>query len=1188
MATQARAVLKIPARIVGTGNISVTLQNGIYSIGSTQSGGMNVNSQTGNTYTLVASDNGKLVTFNSTGQVTVTVPAGLGIGFACEVAQLGAGTVLFVEDGTTVNALGGVTSLTGQYSLGWLRAYAPNAFILSPSSEVLPSEVLERTTAFAGSGGMVTTSPVGLATPTSAGVFDSTGKLVRVLWSAEVGNPYRNDPVSAWDGTIEDGSVASSGTYTVKRISHAVSYVWDGAIGNTSPDHTTATYHAYGSVVRGMAITDGGEIYFSTAYDERIQTFRVMTTADIQNSTSAVPPQTFRSALSSTGAVCTDGTITYLALTETGSSAGVIGTNCTTKVKVAFSSGTTVGTLTFLGLNTNPSFEGHVQGLAVQKTGSYIFLARPNLGAVQVYNKTTAAFVSTFTGLAHPRCVASNPAAITQLWVANDTTGDGLAEVVVKCAVDGAGTITTTATTIAVGNALALAISPDGSTLLVADGASHQVKAYNTSDGSVRSGWGTSGTLGVSGGYVNSPAVTNTKFMFYAIVDMGSVGPMSFLAYQADGKFWVGDVGNSRYLRFSSGEAPAYIDQFSYIPGFYPCRVCKNDPTRVFAHFLEFTIDYDLALSPTNGSWVLANNWAGNLISHPNAPLTTALYNALKWVGTYSNGRTYGLVDLIGFGTRNWFELTSTGLRDTVTAIIPQNYVDDNMDAYYTSNATEGGVCTIVKNAFTGFDGSGNPTWTIMNDTGAIDHRPTADFGTEVVFTSETLPAGFVRTHGYDNNMQVPMEATANGTIPFFDPDTGVAGVGYGATHNHFGGINATTGLVKFNTGPLTPTLNGGIGLYFLFYPPAPYAPYNVGLGGGPVLYVPGHEHIFVVFNGEEWGNNQTNVITHWHESGLALSTFGPAAPYFGAWSLRRPDLLEGDDIPGADPYSFLGLLGMAGNSRWGGIAFVGGKYYIYQNDEWYHGGIGRWRVENLESVSITDVSVTWDSTSYTPVTDPTDMLEGLTPNSVLVDGDSGWHRSGAEAGSNFHLFTNGISCDRRKPDIAMQGRFLSDDVMRYAARDLIRAGSGNWTLEGDIFMFPGVASDTNPFVGGLILFDILDDTGKIILRWYSYVDFDGAGGTAIVNDDELFPIPAGWTTADYPKTYFGAVRPFSIAANISTGIITFTYDIHTMEVPAVFEVGADITAPTTFRLGYDADAGEGEPATCITRLRFE
>lgn len=32
MATQARAVLKIPARIVGAGNISVVLENGIYII----------------------------------------------------------------------------------------------------------------------------------------------------------------------------------------------------------------------------------------------------------------------------------------------------------------------------------------------------------------------------------------------------------------------------------------------------------------------------------------------------------------------------------------------------------------------------------------------------------------------------------------------------------------------------------------------------------------------------------------------------------------------------------------------------------------------------------------------------------------------------------------------------------------------------------------------------------------------------------------------------------------------------------------------------------------------------------------------------------------------------------------------------------------------------------------------------
>lgn len=1131
--------------------------------------GLHTNIPTGD-YTLLASDHDRMVAINSATDAIVTVPAGLPSDFKCLISQIGVGALTVEGSGAIVNAFNDSRVLPGQYAVAQLFCIGTNNYLLTMMGGSFEEEPPPEIDAL---------------TYTSAGVFDSSGLLVRTLWSGVKDHPDALDPAAAWDGTIDDGSVASTGLYTIKRIQHKVLYSWDGAVGNSSPIHTTTTYHAYGSVIRDMAITDAGEMYFTTVYDERIQTCRVMTTADIQNSLTAVPPQNFRQAIIATHGVCTDGTIAYYGLVEGPAASGVIGTNCATKIKVPFSSGTVSGTLTYLGLNTTPGFGGQVVGIAVQKTGSYIFLARPNLGDVEVYNKSTAAFVSTFGSFAHPRRVASNPTTITQLWVGDDTANNGKTDLITKCAVDGAGTITTTATTISVTDALALAISPDGTTLLVADGGTHQVRAYNTSDGSVRSGWGTGGTLGVAGGYVNSPAVTNTKFMFYAVIDMGSQGPQAFLAYQPDGKLWIGDVGNCRYLRFSAGESPAFVDYFSYLPGFYPCRVCKNDPTRVFATFLEFEINYSLPLSPTNGSWVLKNNWAGNLIDYPGStPLQTALYNAMKNVGTYSNGRTYATVDLPTIAARQFFELTSTGLRSTGWNVIPQLYINYDMDAIFASGAGEGSECTITRNAFMGFDASNNPSWAVHD---AVPGNTTALFGEEVLLTSATLPTGFVRTHAYDNNFVKNVERLANGVYPFSDPNSGD---GYGSTHNHFGGIDGTTGQVKFNTAPLTSTRTGGLGNYFLLYPPAPYFPYNQGNGGADMLFMPGHEHVFIPFNGEEWGNNQTNVITHWHESGLALRTFGVAAPYFGAWSLRKPDLIAGDNIPADDPYSFLGYPGLAGNCRWGGIAFVNDKYYLYQNDEWYHGGITRWTVDNLASIFITEIPVTWDSGTYSPVSDPTDMLEGLTHDAVLVEGDSGWHRSAAEDGFNFHAFTGAINNDHRHTDISLQAKFYSDDVLRGISRDLIRSGSGNWTLEGDVFMYPGLGHG-DPFVGGKILFDVLDNTGKVILRWYSYTAgndaFPGTGGTIKVNGTDLFAVPSGWISS-HSRVYFGAVRPFSIVANVGAGTISFTYDIHNMTVAGVFEVGAAIGSPTTLRLAHDAHDFGGEPVICLTRLKFQ
>ena len=66
----------------------------------------------------------------------------------------------------------------------------------------------------------------------SAGVFNSDDKLVRTLWTAHKNYPAVNQPDVAWDGTLDDGSVAPSGTYEIKVLSHDCRYSWDGVIAN--------------------------------------------------------------------------------------------------------------------------------------------------------------------------------------------------------------------------------------------------------------------------------------------------------------------------------------------------------------------------------------------------------------------------------------------------------------------------------------------------------------------------------------------------------------------------------------------------------------------------------------------------------------------------------------------------------------------------------------------------------------------------------------------------------------------------------------------------------------------------------------------------------------------------------------------------------------------------------------------
>ena len=94
---------------------------------------IDVNAQTGTTYTLVASDNGKTVTLNNGSAIALTVPTALGAGFSCLLVQLGAGVVTVSAGASaTVNSRGSLVALNGQYAVASLIPTATaNTYILA-------------------------------------------------------------------------------------------------------------------------------------------------------------------------------------------------------------------------------------------------------------------------------------------------------------------------------------------------------------------------------------------------------------------------------------------------------------------------------------------------------------------------------------------------------------------------------------------------------------------------------------------------------------------------------------------------------------------------------------------------------------------------------------------------------------------------------------------------------------------------------------------------------------------------------------------------------------------------------------------------------------------------------------------------------------------------------------------------
>lgn len=98
--------------------------------------GSKTNAQTGTTYTLTATDNGKIVTLNNGSAITLTLPqtstASIPAGFSCLIVQRGAGQVTVAKEGSdTIESSGSKLKLTGQHSGAFIHklvAGSPNTW----------------------------------------------------------------------------------------------------------------------------------------------------------------------------------------------------------------------------------------------------------------------------------------------------------------------------------------------------------------------------------------------------------------------------------------------------------------------------------------------------------------------------------------------------------------------------------------------------------------------------------------------------------------------------------------------------------------------------------------------------------------------------------------------------------------------------------------------------------------------------------------------------------------------------------------------------------------------------------------------------------------------------------------------------------------------------------------------------
>ena len=94
------------------------------------SNGLIVDASKTTSFSVAAADNNKLFLVNSSASVTVTIPSGLPIGFACQFIQTGAGAVILLGgSGVTLNSANGLTSRAANSAVGLVMSSSTLGYV---------------------------------------------------------------------------------------------------------------------------------------------------------------------------------------------------------------------------------------------------------------------------------------------------------------------------------------------------------------------------------------------------------------------------------------------------------------------------------------------------------------------------------------------------------------------------------------------------------------------------------------------------------------------------------------------------------------------------------------------------------------------------------------------------------------------------------------------------------------------------------------------------------------------------------------------------------------------------------------------------------------------------------------------------------------------------------------------------
>jgi chitodextrinase len=949
----------------------------------------------------------------------------------------------------------------------------------------------------------------------SAGLYNGV-KLIRTLISNRkyVAGTHIEE-IAAIDET--GNPIASVVGLNVKVISNNVVDTWEGVLANTSAEKGGPTIHN-GFLSFFFIAAHGPKVYYCQLYAEGPPSQHIFDVADPQHCRTLFPTEKDGTA-QATVCVATDGNLVYWAGGDEFSNSRGMGYNnfvFATKVsddkEFVFANGApyqcVIGRKYISTIDMSHT-KSWYSGIAVQKTGNFLFTSRKDDNLINVVNKTTGALIyaNTITAPQGLTCDESG-----NLWVIAEN-------VVRKYVVSPLGVLTYSGVQLSgLVRPLALSLTPDFSTIAIADGGtSQQVKAFNAV--TTAPTW----TLGQAGGYYVDATVANDKFFFNG--DIVAPRYATSISFNTDGHLWVLDGGNYRVIHFDASRN--YVEQIQAVAGSYHAWADQTDPTRVFSEYMEFKVDYSKPLAPNDGSWTFVKNWG--------ATITDTMHNKFVTIRPVklSNGRTYTLISVTSGGYFDVYELTAdnkfryTGVRQMAPTYAYQDIHNlflkpDGLYMMQKKTVQSTAPCTYRKRPLTGFDASGNPI-----------------FGADVVV--ENIAVSDVNDPmwtGNSYNLRAG-QFTSTGGLVVFDGNSQFENYHLGVIKNNEFIWRASRGTFRNYSGefPNDGAFDVGNGVSYSG---------NVAVTIGP--------YILWGYHGEFWkGGPVTNKYNLYDDSGLLIKQFGVLG--------RDYEIMITKSAPK-----------MAGNVFAVSMVTVNGKLYIYHNDEGQHSGVHKWELSNLSSIVRTNVPV--ELVNIAPDPNVVDLMGPLTRYTKQGASINGWVRNPSvdvpKSSTGWWELWSGIKTYDRLRNYDLWAAFYRSTAgSATLSKDLGVNDLASWGLSGDI-NFEGnttnwdLSNFTETGIRGQFL-EILDDAGKILFRFalrremYLGVQVGAiyANNVLVGRGNELYLL----------RTYYEYFKHFDVRVVGST--MTFKYaDFPEITIPK-YDATASINKPTTVRFYF-------------------